>query len=81
MLNDSGLTPSKIKFVLCTPSGGIDNVGFSSQDVDYLSKKRQTIRKKICSINIDIFQELLVEKSWIFSNMRRTRRRVFENSN
>lgn len=33
---------AKKKSILCTQSGGIDNVTFSAQDVvDYLSKKRQ----------------------------------------
>lgn len=42
VLDESGLRPSKITSVLCTQSGGIDNVGFSQQDViDYLSQKRQ----------------------------------------
>lgn len=42
MLDDSGLGPSKITSVLCSESGGIDNVGFSQQDViNYLSGKRQ----------------------------------------
>jgi len=31
-----------LRSVLCTKSGGIDNVGFGQQDViDYLSQKRQ----------------------------------------
>jgi hypothetical protein len=42
VLDDSGLGPSKIASVLCTESGGVDNVGFSQQDViNYLSAKRQ----------------------------------------
>ncbi|XP_058787209.1 protein FAR1-RELATED SEQUENCE 5-like isoform X2 [Vicia villosa] len=42
VLDDSGLRPSKITSVLSTESGGIDNIGFSQQDVvDYLSQKRQ----------------------------------------
>lgn len=42
VLHDSGLGPSKIRSVLCTESGGIDNVRFSPQDViNYLTEKRQ----------------------------------------
>ena len=42
VLHDSGIGPSKIASVLCTESGGVDNVGFSQQDViNYLSVKRQ----------------------------------------
>ncbi|KAL6527188.1 hypothetical protein OROGR_016278 [Orobanche gracilis] len=42
LLHDSGLRPSKISSVLCAESGGVDNVGFTQQDViDYLSQKRQ----------------------------------------
>ncbi|CAL5196873.1 unnamed protein product [Lathyrus oleraceus] len=34
--------PSKIRSVLCTESGGVDNVRFSPQDViNYLTEKRQ----------------------------------------
>lgn len=42
VLDEPDLCPSKIRFVLCTENGGIDNVGFSQQDViDYLNDKRQ----------------------------------------
>ncbi|KAI5418712.1 protein FAR1-RELATED SEQUENCE 5 [Lathyrus oleraceus] len=42
VLHDSGLGPSKIRSVLCTESGGVDNVRFSPQDViNYLTEKRQ----------------------------------------
>ena len=33
VLDDSGLCPSKIASILCTKSGGVENVGFSRQDV------------------------------------------------
>ena len=42
MLDDSGICPSKRASMLCTESRGVDNVGFSQQDVvNYLSVKRQ----------------------------------------
>jgi hypothetical protein len=42
VLHDSGLGPSKIRYVLCTESGGVDNVRFNPQDgINYLTKKRQ----------------------------------------
>ena len=42
VLDDSGIGPSKIASMLCTESGGVDNVGFSQQDViNYLTVKRQ----------------------------------------
>ncbi|XP_050914753.1 protein FAR1-RELATED SEQUENCE 5 [Lathyrus oleraceus] len=42
VFHDSGLGPSKIRSVLCTESGGVDNVRFSPQDViNYLTEKRQ----------------------------------------
>lgn len=67
VLNDSCWPPNKKKFVLCTQSGGIDNVEFSSQDlVEYLSKKRQRQLEKGDTQSMLTYFKSCQLKNWVF---------------
>jgi hypothetical protein len=68
VLDESGLRPSKITSVLSTQSGGIDNIGFSQQDViDYLSQKRQKqIEKGDAQLMLSYFKNCQLKNPGFF---------------
>jgi hypothetical protein len=68
VLDESGVRPSKIASVLCTESGGIDNAGFSQQDViDYLSQKRQKqIEKGDAQLMLSYFKNCQLKNPGFF---------------
>ncbi|OMO86684.1 hypothetical protein CCACVL1_09531 [Corchorus capsularis] len=72
LIDDSGIRPSKIMFVLATESGGIDTVGLTSCDIqNYLSNRRQKgLEKGNAQLMLNYFQECQSKNPGFFYSLQ-----------